>query len=333
MTLARTVAVLGLPCVLLACPKKTARSDDAGSDAAASSITRDAGVDAAAGDEVDSVHTVDPNAPVVPLAQKLCAGLTEMPEKKRAACCSTPPGAVVTSECARVLSAAIRSNAIELSEAAVDRCIDAFDKILSGCDWVGPFAPVPPPECQGLVKGLVPEGGECRSSLECAGSLRCRGVGPTTAGKCARAGAVGELCGGTTDTLATLVRQNDLDEQHPECVTGHCIKHRCAMPVLADGVCQVTLDCAEGLQCVPAPGPVKKGARPERRCARRPLPTREGEPCPGGICGGDLQCVMSKCTSRKPGGEECTNDSECRGGCIRTGDGAKGKCGPRCDIR
>ncbi|MDF2695350.1 MAG: hypothetical protein K0S65_3733 [Labilithrix sp.] len=334
MTVARTLAVLGLSCLLVACPK---RNDGAGPDAApdGSSLvaTADAGADAAAGDDVDSVYPVDPKAPLDPLAQKLCAGLSEMPEKKRAACCTTTPGIVVTTECARTLSAALRSKAVELAESAVDGCVAAFERSLEGCDWVGPFPPGPPKECQGIVKGLLGEGAKCRSSLECMGSLRCAGVGPTTPGKCSTARAIGELCGGTTDTLATYVRQNDLDKQHPECATGHCIKHRCAMPIPAGGVCHVTLDCAEGLQCLPASGPVKKGAHPERKCAPHSIPTREGEACPGGLCAGDLQCIMSKCTRRKGGGEACTNDFECRGGCVRTGTNAKGTCGPRCDIR
>ncbi|MBX3223939.1 MAG: hypothetical protein KF795_25725 [Labilithrix sp.] len=331
MTLTRTVCVLGLSFSLLACPKKTDGASDAAADAAPAPAA-DAG--GAAGDDVESVYPLDPNAPIEPLAQKLCAGLSEMPEKKRAACCSTTPGIVVAPECTRVLSAALRHKAVELSEASVDRCVAAFDKTLEGCDWVGPFPPGPPPECQGLLKGLLAEGAKCRSSLECAGSLRCRGVGPTTAGKCSPARAVGELCGGTTDTLATYVRQNDLDTQHPECVTGHCIKHRCAMPVLADGACQVTLDCAAGLQCLPvAVGAKKKSAAIERKCLARPIPTKPGEACPGGICGEGLQCIMNKCASRKAGGEECANDFECRGGCVRTGTDPKGRCGPRCDIR
>lgn len=331
MALARTLAVLGLSCLLLACPNKTTGGGDAAPDGAAHAA--DAGVEAGGGDDVESVYPVEPNAPAVPLAQKLCAALTEMPEKKRAACCGATPGVVVTPECTRTLSAAVRYKAVELTDEAVDKCVAAFERTLEGCDWVGPFPPGPPRECQGILRGLVPEGAKCRSSLECAGSMRCRGVGPTTAGKCGPALAVGEICGGTVDTLAAFVRQNDLDEQHPECVTGHCIKHRCSMPVLADGACHVTLDCAEGLQCLPAPGPVKKGAHLERKCTARPIPTRDGEACPGGICGGDLQCIMNKCTSRKAGGEECTNDFECRGGCVKTGTSAKGKCGPRCDIR
>lgn len=328
---ARLLLILGLPCVLLGCPSKEHKDvTDAGSTA----LSVDAGAaPASSSDEVEPVYAIDPKAPIDPLAQKLCAALSEMPEKKRATCCSTTPGIVVTPECARMLSAAMKSKAVDVSPAAVDACVAAFEKTLDGCDWVGPFPPGPPKECQNILKGTLGEGARCRSSLECAESMRCRGVGPTTAGKCTKARMIGELCGGTTDTLATFVRQNDLDAQHPECVTGHCINHRCATPFAAGEVCHVTLDCAEGLQCLPSPAPAKKGARPERKCTPKPIPSADGEACPGGVCGGDLQCVLGKCARRKNAGEECSNDFECRGGCVKADGGTKSVCGPRCDIR
>src|SRR5262249_9088426 len=158
------------------------------------------------------------------------------------------------------------------------------------------------------------------STLECSGALRCKGVGPTTPGKCSMSNNNGDICGGTVDALATYVRQTDFEKQHPECAAGRCIKHRCAAPATEGAECQVTLDCDEGLQCIPSgtPAPVrpKKGERPkpQRKCARRPLP-KEGEACPGGVCAGDLGCVVNKCTPKKAGGAECVNDFECRGGC------------------
>jgi hypothetical protein len=275
----------------------------------------------------------------VPLAQKLCAALTEMPERRRSACCGGTPGIVVTAECTRTLSAALRYKAVELAEPAVDACIAAFEKALEGCDWVGPFAPGPPAACQGIVKGLVAEGQKCRSSLECASSLRCKGVGPTNAGKCSPPKPAGEICGGTVDTLATYVRQNALDTQHPECADGRCIKHRCAAAAAENAECQVTADCGEGLQCLVTPAPQASAPAPKKplvhkSCVRSPLPG-DGEPCPGGACAGELQCITNKCTSRKASGSECTNDFECRGGCLRDGGGpsSKGTCGPRCDVR
>jgi hypothetical protein len=343
MNLARPFLVVSaLSLLVLGCPKKKTAGSDAGVVAeGGTSVEAKAREGGAAGDDVQPVYPVDPNAPPDPLAQKLCLGLTDMPEKKRAACCNVTPGIVVTSECTRTLSAALRSKAVELSAAAVDACIAAYEKSLEGCDWVGPFAAGPPPECRGIVTGVLSFGQQCRSSLECGGVLRCKGVGPTTPGHCTAPNGNGDVCGTTVDALATYVRQNDVDKTHPECAGGRCIKHRCATPARENEECQVTLDCDEGLQCVgaagaTAPRPAKKGkggaAPPLRKCQKRPLP-KEGEACPGAVCAGDLGCVMGKCTARKSGGADCMNDFECRGGCIRTEPNKPGKCGPRCDIR
>jgi hypothetical protein len=311
--------LLGL--LLVSCKNTGNRPVDASADA-----STDAGTEAGAGDDVESVYPVDPNAPAVPVAAKLCAALTEMPEKKRAACCSAAPGIVTTSECTRTLSAAIRHGAVTLDEKAIDACIAAFERTLEGCEWVGPFPPSPPAACSGIVKGSLGTGVKCRSSLECAAGQRCKGVGPTTLGVCAAPKAVGELCGGTVDALATYTRQTD-EKQHPECATGHCIKHRCAEAVPENGACVVTADCAEGLSCLPSTPKAKT-------CVRKALP-KEGEACPGGVCEGELSCIAGKCAVRKHSGEACTNDFECRGGCLKPDGGAakSGTCGPRCDVR
>ncbi len=326
-----SLAFVGLLMVLVGCSRKEAptSSADAGLLAKAAGTVPDAG----GGDDVEPVYKVDPDAPVAPLAVKLCAALTEMPEKRRAACCSSPPGIVMTSECTRTLSAAIRDRSVILTEAAVDACVAAFEKTLDGCDWVGPFGPPPPAACRGVLHGTLAEGARCRSSLECAGALRCKGVGPTTRGKCGPAKENGELCGGTTDTLATYVRQDNLDAQHPECRSGHCIKHRCADPIAEGGACQSAQDCSDGLYCVPSStASATKGAKPQRKCQSRELP-RAGEACVGGVCSADLQCISGKCTARKATGETCSVDFECRGGCLKSGGATKGTCGPRCDVR
>jgi hypothetical protein len=331
------LGLLAVAAIVAACSKK----DDAKPEADASTVnvsTLDAGASAdggaSAGDDVEPVYPIEPNAPAIPLAQKLCETLNELPEKKRSACCNATPGIVVTSECTRMLSAAIRHHAVDVSESDVTACTAAFDQTLSGCDWVGPFPPGPPAACLGIIKGKLVAGQKCRSSLECSGDLRCLGVGPTTPGKCGSQKAAGDLCGGTTDTLAGFTRQTSVvDKQHPECRGAEkCIKHKCAAPVAEGIACQTTSDCAEGLQCLPALGGAPKIGVPQKKCAPRPLP-KEGEPCAGGVCEGDLQCIKDKCAARKPTGETCSADFECKGGCLKGDGGTAGKCGPRCDIR
>jgi hypothetical protein len=326
-----TASVVLSACVLFGCPKRDdrvpdVRLSDASSDASAS----------ARGESIDSVYAVDRNAPVLPIAERLCATLHDAQEKRRAECCGTKPGIVFATECTRMLSAALRSGAVGLSDADVESCAAAFARTLEGCEWVGPFPPDPPAACQGIVKGRVKAGAPCRSTLECEGTARCSGVGPTTQGRCAPARADGESCGSATDPLASYLRQTSLDRERPECASGRCIQHRCSKPIEASGDCTVTSDCANGLQCLSektSADSVRPSKAIERKCVARPVPSTEGEACPGGVCGAGLECILGKCTSRKPKGASCTHDLECRGGCLHGDGGAKGTCGPRCDIR
>jgi hypothetical protein len=342
----RILGLLAVAAIVAACSKK----DDVKPEGDASAtIANNVGGDGSSADggaanaanesDVEPVYPIEPNAPALPLAQKLCETLNELPEKKRAACCSATPGIVVTSECTRMLSAALRHHAVEIAESDVTACASAFEQTLSGCDWVGPFAPGPPAACLGIIKGKLAAGQKCRSSLECSGDQRCLGVGPTTPGKCGPQKATGDLCGGTTDTLAGYTRQNthgDIDKRHPECKsTERCIKHKCGAPGTDGAACQTTSDCSDGLQCLPALGGAPKVGVPQKKCVARPLP-KEGEACPGGVCDGELQCIKDKCAARKPTGETCSADFECKGGCLKGDAGVaatSGKCGPRCDIR
>lgn len=318
---------------LFGCPK----SDDTPkpADAGAPDAAKAGDAAAAESDDVEPVYKIDPKAPIHPLAAKLCKILSELPEKKRAACCNTAPGIVMTDVCAPTLSAALKASAVQLAEGEVEQCETAYQKTLEGCDWVGPFPPAPPEKCLGIVHGLLASGAVCRSSLECTGSLRCLGSGPTTKGKCGPVKNDGDLCGGTVDPLAGFLRQtSDLDRQHPECKE-RCVRHKCSAPVDADGECQVTADCKDGLQCLGATAGAPKlgGQVGKKKCVAGKLPGKDGEACPGGECEKGLSCIRGKCTVRKGTGEACTDDFECKGGCLRGDAGSKGTCGPRCDIR
>jgi hypothetical protein len=255
-------------------------------------------------------------------AVKLCEVLHENPEKKRAACCKQPLGIMVTAECVRMLTGALRTGAVTLDEAGVSACATALDVTYDGCDWVGPFPPPLPKACAGLVTGTLAAGKRCRSSLECAGKLRCKGVGPTTMGTCAEAAPTGEACGGTVDALATYVRDSELEQRHPSC-TGYCARFKCGDLGGKDAECTQSRDCQAGLQCL------------GKKCTAR-APAKVGEACPGGVCEEGLACVLGKCTARKAAGQACTHDFECLGGCVKA-VGAKpstpGKCGMRCEIR
>jgi hypothetical protein len=339
MRVAGPVLVAFVSLLLVGCPDKPkAEPADAArtavDGAAAIAVAGDdAGVvaEAGSGDDIVPIYPLDPKATPMPLAERLCVGLATTPEKKRAECCKATPGIVTTTLCTQALSAALRHNAVALDAKDVDACLAAYSQTLDGCDWVGPFPPGPPAACQGILAGKLTAGAKCRSSLECVGALHCVGLGPTTVGTCGPPGADGESCGGATDALAGFTKQNDLERRHPEC-KDRCIKHKCSAPAGEGVACLISADCQDGMQCLPGTGKDPKTGVALRKCVAGKAPAKDGEPCPGGACEGDLQCIRGKCMARKAGGEACSDDFECRGGCLKDG-GTKGTCGPRCDIR
>jgi hypothetical protein len=239
---------------------------------------------------VRPVYPLDASAPD-PLATHLCTALHEVPAKRRAECCSATPGVLVTSECVRMLSAALHFDAVSVDPVKVDACIQGIETTYAGCDWVGPNTPQPPEACEGtLVVGKLGVGALCRSSLECAAGLRCQGVGPTQPGTCGAPKDDGAPCGGTVDPLAVYVRQNHFESTHPEC-KGWCNRRVCAAPVERGTPCSPQTRCAEGLACV------------------------------DGKCGNPRPATP---VVRRPAGATCKADAECLGGCVN------GTCGMKC---
>ena len=303
--------------MLVGCPS----TNDASTRDAATRLTvtaQDAGTDAEAEDEVRPVYDVSPNEPPEPHALRLCKALSEVQEQKRAACCKTSPGIVLTDECSRMLGAAVRAKAVAITDADVDACVAALEKRYDGCDWVGPFPPGPPPECTGLVKGALADGARCRSTVECAGASHCAGLTPTRTGRCTPPSADGSPCGGTVDPLVGFARQTSAEKTHPEC-EHRCIQHKCGAPLKEGTACSIAAECEDSAQCV------------SKKCAKAP-PAKPGQPCPGGLCESPAECIQGVCGMKKAAGETCSADFECKGGC-RKGDAGKGTCGPRCDVR
>jgi hypothetical protein len=253
-----------------------------------------------------------------PAAQRLCGLLDDTLEKHRAACCNQPPHVVITSECVRMLSAAIKSKAVTLDAAALDGCEKAFTAAMTGCDWVGPFGPDFPPACTALLQGHLAAGATCHSSVECVAGLHCSGVGPTAAGTCAAPASDGAPCNLAVDPLQLYTRQ-DAEAQHGECA-GRCDRHHCAKPVPEAGECHASVECGREAHC---------GAGHCRRGRFAPA----GEACTGADCAAGLHCIDGKCATPRPTGAACQRDHECRGGCVRADGGTSGACGPRCDRR
>ncbi|HRI68777.1 MAG TPA: hypothetical protein PK156_31325 [Polyangium sp.] len=257
--------------------------------------------------------------PPDPRAEKFCAALHELPAKRRADCCSSSPGFLLTSECVRTLSHALRDKSVDLDSAAVETCVSAMNTAHEGCEWVGPTNVNVPSACEGIIRVAVAEGKTCRSSLECVDGLRCLGVGPTDAGVCRKPLPTGYPCTLAVDTLAALTRQDHLDVQHPEC-TGFCSQRRCQDTVALQGACKTSEACGAGRVCLGG------------KCVEGALPT-EGKPCAQGACANGLRCDAGTCHARKSAGARCSNDTECQGGCIRGDGGKEGTCGMKCNLR
>lgn len=288
----------------------------AGDAAASASAAALASASASAGeDDIKPVYPQLKGEPD-PVVRRLCAALHEVPARRKAACCEKSSASNVGSQCESVVTVALRSGAIGLDEAAVDRCARAVEKAHEGCDWVTPLSSTVPPECEGLLKGQFPEGNKCRSSLECAEGLHCHGAGPTNVGRCGKP-REGGSCNTGVDVLATYARQDAVDKGHPECA-GQCHQHRC-MPALAVGeACQANIPCGAGSHC--------SGGR----CVAKP-PSAEGEACAEQLdCAVGLHCAGGACRGPAGEGEKCERDLDCRALCLKDPGQKQGVCGHRC---
>ena len=262
-------------------------------------------------DELKPVYSGFDGQPL-PLAQKLCAALYELPADRWATCCKSGKPTLVTPLCSSTVSAALRSKGVTLDEGAVDRCAAAQAKAHEGCSWVGPAVNALPPECRELLKGLRKAGEVCRSSLECGDGQRCLGVGPMDPGRCAPPRADGQACRQSVDPLAAYSRESaDEDAHHPECA-GWCGHYKCMPRVALGAKCTLAQECAAGQHC------------DDQKCVEGAA-AKVGEQCLTDCLTG-ARCVAGRCKEIKPDGASCTADDECRGGCLA----ATHACGMRC---
>lgn len=282
--------------------------------AAASASAAPAGSSALGEQEDDEVNPVYPvtDDPPDPRAQRYCDLAHELPEKRRKDCCPSTPVAMFrpTAECVRVLSYALRQGSVTIDDGKLGACESATRGEADKCDWGG----VLPAACDGLFVGTVKPGGMCRSALECLPDLECRGLGATTAGKCAPRRPKGTRCGGISDTLGAFTRQ-DAELGHEEC-EGVCKRRLCADAVALGGACDAENACARGLRC--AAGKCTDAA-----------PPGDGQACPDGACATGLTCRAGKCAAAKRLEEACAEDGECR---TQHCDKGAGKCALKCGI-
>lgn len=210
-------------------------------------------------------------------AEQVCHLLQAGPAERRAACCGGSGAGHLGAQCVHVLSEALAAGRVAIDDAALRRCEDVWPSAWAGCDWVTPGQPLPPDECRALTRGLVPAGGACRSSLECAAPLHCDGGTPTVAGRCTPPLPEGAACRAPSDNLASLAFARDLEHTHPTCA-GACslASHRCerAQPEQAEA------QASAGTSRAAAPG---AACRTDFDCQRGG--------CSAGVCG--AKCALS----------------------------------------
>jgi hypothetical protein len=256
-------------------------------------------------DSIQPVYPVNPGE-VPALVSRLCRAMHELPRKRRAECCKTTVGVLLTGECERNLAGAIAGGGVAIEEERVAACEQGIEAMHAECDWIGPWPALMPSACLGIVRGTRKAGEECRSSLECGGGLRCVGVGPTDPGICGEPPPPGALCGTAVDTLAVYLRQDDVDRRHPACADGFCDRARCVAYAGDGASCKASVQCRSG-RCV------------EGKCAAEGIAA-----CSGGECAAGLRCISGTCSEPKSIGEPCGDHRECKSACI------SGKCATQC---
>lgn len=296
------------------CSKAEPTAQPVSTASAASSAASEPSAESGA-DLVRPVYPVT-NDPPDPLAQRFCEALHTLPTTRKGACCKSPPSLSLASECTRMLSYALKQKAVKLEAEDADRCVAALEKATLGCDWVRPLAMESPPECDGIVHGLLAEGQACRASLECQDGLRCLGSGPTQAGRCQKPLGRGAPCSHAVDTLAAYTGQRGSDARHPECA-GFCARRFCADTAAAGGECRTHEECGAGHACI------------NKKCVNQPLPEIQ-KPCLEGQCAPGARCENNQCVALGAKGAACERDSDCQSACVRAPGQKTGTCGMKC---
>jgi hypothetical protein len=213
-------------------------------------------------------------------------------------------------------NAAIADGRASFDSAATTTCLQRIQQSL--CSGGG-FEDVP--ECEEVIVGLVEEGGNCNSTEECAGPLRCDFATDACYGVCSpNCGGVNcaenEFCG-IDDVCTARVGVGESCNFDSMCSDGLFCDfetNTCATPgsVSEGGVCGRNLACADGLVCI------------DGQCLDVEFGL-QGDPCSFGdgssqACSPGLVCtdftisstgVSGSCAPPKPLGGQCRIFFEC----------------------
>jgi hypothetical protein len=266
------------------------------------------------GDSIRPVYPID-NKPPLPLAERYCNAVRELPKKRRQECCPAMGMFAPTGECIRTLSSALRAGSVTLDTADLDACVTAVTNETTGCDWVTSVEGRTAAACLGIIKGVRKDGEVCRSNLECQEGSRCLALGATRPGQCGPPLPARLMCNVATDSLAAFSGQDDFDRHHPEC-EGYCSRRQCAEATALGAACTGSLQCGRKALCIAG------------KCSDA-APPSPGQACTD-VCAAGAHCSKGKCVAVKADGESCTEDAECRAQCERADGGKVGQCRKQC---
>lgn len=166
-----------------------------------------------------------------------------------------------------------------------------------------------------MIQGLVPTNGDCRFDFDCMGDAFC-----AVDKKCKNLPTAGQLCEASTANTDAVPCKNGLHCTVATSATTTSIEYRCATDILAGAGCNAFSMCAEGLYCKD-----KAEADIIRDTDMTVYEIMTGTCTPrsanGIACAGSQECQSRNCL---PGfctdGRECSNDAQCDGECLTTGD-------------
>lgn len=224
-------------------------------------------------------------------ALRLCQALHELPGRRAAECCGSPPSRLGFEQCVQETSRALARGSVRLDPSALAACAEASESAFRGCDWVGPRPPMPPAACSRVIAGVLTAGARCRSSLECEAPLHCAPSDDANdgSGRCRPPEPLGRACSTSSDVLAAFTRSEGSVAERASCESGFCSSatRRCETPPAEGSACKASINCAAGQRC--------QGGTCQRVSAA-PVLARAGQACQR-----DFDCETGGCVSVSQG--------------------------------
>jgi hypothetical protein len=218
------------------------------------------------------------------------------------AACNRDGPAIVRAAAFGLINSWIAGGRVAFDGAAARRCLDDVGAL--DCGFHAP--PSGEADCSAVFRGLVPVGGACSDSIQCAGGW-CQQPAPSCSGVCrALVGAGGSCAAG---------------EHCADALFCDPVMFVCTQKRSVGGPCLGGAQCSDGLICAGA-APFGQGGT----CTVRPAGVA-GDPCElalvGDSCAPAFSCSGGHCVARAAAGASCDPGSGCVDGftCLASAGG------------